>query len=270
MSRCWRCRRARSRRRRRGCSATISEPPTRRRETSPGRGAFWRNPSPSTSAAKLDEEAAADYYMLASVYSKQGDYASARKNLLVALDLDKKIENSLGIAKDLSALGIVARKSGDAEAAFSYLQRAYLVYTTVGIARRPAGPSRRSSRPPRHAGRAQRRRGVPCRPGKNGEIGARRGVCSHHQGVSGTPQRRRVFCCAAGCQRCLRVSRGVASLEARHHEPGCVLVVRPRRRRCRGRFSCSPARDSGAELLKALPRAGAGIPLRASSWGQRG
>jgi tetratricopeptide (TPR) repeat protein len=83
---------------------------------------------------KLDEEAAADYYMLASVYSKQGDYNGARKNLLAALDLDKKIENSLGIAKDLNALGIVEGKSGDAEASFGYLQRAYLVYTTVGIA----------------------------------------------------------------------------------------------------------------------------------------
>ncbi len=83
--------------------------------------------------AKLDEEAAADYYMLASVYSKQGDYDSARKNLLAALDLDKKIENSLGIAKDLNALGIVAGKSRDAEAAFDFFQRAYLVYTTIGI-----------------------------------------------------------------------------------------------------------------------------------------
>jgi tetratricopeptide (TPR) repeat protein len=83
---------------------------------------------------KQTEEAAADYYMLASVSSKEGDLAGAEKALTLALELDKKIENSLGIAKDLSALGSVSRRKGDAETAYVYLHRAYLVYTTIGIA----------------------------------------------------------------------------------------------------------------------------------------
>jgi len=82
---------------------------------------------------KLFEEAAANYYMLASVYSKQGDYGNAMINAELALSYDKKIENSLGIAKDLYALGLISARKGAADAAYEYFQRSYLVYTTLSM-----------------------------------------------------------------------------------------------------------------------------------------
>jgi tetratricopeptide (TPR) repeat protein len=84
-------------------------------------------------SADLMEEAAGDYYMIASVDSKQGDYAKADSNLQLALQLDKKMENSLGIAKDLYALGLVAAKRKDDAAAYDYFKRSYNVYTSLGL-----------------------------------------------------------------------------------------------------------------------------------------
>jgi tetratricopeptide (TPR) repeat protein len=84
-------------------------------------------------AGNLVEEAASDHYMIASVHSKQGDYAAADASLQLALQMDKKIENSLGIAKDLNALGLVAAKRMDDKAALDYFKRAYLVYASLGL-----------------------------------------------------------------------------------------------------------------------------------------
>ena len=84
-------------------------------------------------AHKLAEETAADYYMLASVDSKQGNLESAMKNAELALAIDKKIENSVGIAMDLSALGIISLKRKDMAAAYDYFQRSYLVSTTLSM-----------------------------------------------------------------------------------------------------------------------------------------
>jgi tetratricopeptide (TPR) repeat protein len=84
-------------------------------------------------ANKLTAEAAADYYMIASVYSRRGSYDEAVKNALLALSLDKKIENSPGIAEDLYALGLISNKSKDTAGAYDYFQRSYLVYTTLSF-----------------------------------------------------------------------------------------------------------------------------------------
>jgi tetratricopeptide (TPR) repeat protein len=82
---------------------------------------------------KHTEEAASDYYMIASVHSKQGALEEAAKNAELALTLDKQIESSPGIAKDLYALGLIANKRKDAAAAYDYFQRSYLVFTTLGM-----------------------------------------------------------------------------------------------------------------------------------------
>ncbi|HVO38015.1 MAG TPA: tetratricopeptide repeat protein [Spirochaetia bacterium] len=84
-------------------------------------------------AARLSWQAAADYYMIASVHSKQEDYPAAARNAQAALDLDKKIENSPGIAQDLRALGLIARKRGDGSVAYDYFQRSYLVFSALGM-----------------------------------------------------------------------------------------------------------------------------------------
>jgi tetratricopeptide (TPR) repeat protein len=84
-------------------------------------------------AEKLGDQAAADYYMVASVYSKKGDYDLAAKNAQMALEADKKIENSPGIAQDLYALGLISNRRRDTAAAYDYFQRSYLVFTALGI-----------------------------------------------------------------------------------------------------------------------------------------
>ena len=84
-------------------------------------------------AHKLAEETAADYYMLASLDSKQGNLDSAMKNAELALATDKKIENSIGIAMDLYALGVISSKRKDMAAAYDYFQRSYLVSTTLSM-----------------------------------------------------------------------------------------------------------------------------------------
>ena len=81
---------------------------------------------------KLYEEAAADYYMIASVHSKQGDYVSAAKNAELALENDKRVENALGVTKDLLALGLIASRAGDPAAAYGYFERSHLAATALG------------------------------------------------------------------------------------------------------------------------------------------
>jgi tetratricopeptide (TPR) repeat protein len=83
-------------------------------------------------ANKLIESAAADHYMIASVYSLQARYEEAAKSAETALALDKKIESSPGIAQDLYALGLIARRRMDLAAAYDYFQRSYLVFVTLG------------------------------------------------------------------------------------------------------------------------------------------
>jgi tetratricopeptide (TPR) repeat protein len=82
---------------------------------------------------KYIAEAASDYYMIASVYSRDGMYDEALKNASLALSLDKRVESSPGIAKDLYAMGLIAAKKGDQGSAFDYFQRSYLVSTTLGF-----------------------------------------------------------------------------------------------------------------------------------------
>jgi len=78
-------------------------------------------------------EAASDYYMIASVHSREGRFDEALANASRALALDKQVESSPGIAKDLYALGVISARKGDQQGAFDYLQRAYMVSTTLGF-----------------------------------------------------------------------------------------------------------------------------------------
>jgi tetratricopeptide (TPR) repeat protein len=78
-------------------------------------------------------EAASDYYMMASVYSRDGKYDEALTNAGLALSYDKQVESSPGIVKDLYALGLISSKKGDQDSAFDYFQRSYLVSTSMGF-----------------------------------------------------------------------------------------------------------------------------------------
>jgi tetratricopeptide (TPR) repeat protein len=82
---------------------------------------------------KYFAEAASDYYMIASVHSRDGRFDEALKYATLALSLDKQVESSPAIAKDLYALGLIATKKGDQASAFDYFQRSYLVSTSLGF-----------------------------------------------------------------------------------------------------------------------------------------
>ncbi|MCK4540822.1 MAG: tetratricopeptide repeat protein [Spirochaetales bacterium] len=82
---------------------------------------------------KRYEELAANYYMVASVYSKTQRYDEALSSALLALEYDKLVENSIGIAKDLVALGIINEKSNNLKVSYEYYQRAFLVYEVIGL-----------------------------------------------------------------------------------------------------------------------------------------
>ena len=77
---------------------------------------------------------ASDYYMIASVYSRKGDYVTAQAQALDALALDKQMENEPGIGLDLRALGIISQKSGKESAAYDYYYGSLQVFRTLGDA----------------------------------------------------------------------------------------------------------------------------------------
>lgn len=74
---------------------------------------------------------AADYYMLASIYSLRSKYDEALNYALEALKNDKIIEFSHGIAADLEALSIISSKMGSKEDAEIYKMRAQTVLDAI-------------------------------------------------------------------------------------------------------------------------------------------
>jgi tetratricopeptide (TPR) repeat protein len=69
--------------------------------------------------------------MIASVHSKRGDYEAARDNIELALSFDKRVENSIGIAKDLFARGMIEEKAGDDEQAYRSFEKSFQVYQAM-------------------------------------------------------------------------------------------------------------------------------------------
>jgi tetratricopeptide (TPR) repeat protein len=89
--------------------------------------------------AKRFGELASNYYIMSSIYFRQGVLGEARGAAGSALEYDKRMENSLGIAEDLLALGSIEEKGGDVSAAYDMYKRAFLVYRSLKYA---AGLSR--------------------------------------------------------------------------------------------------------------------------------
>jgi tetratricopeptide (TPR) repeat protein len=78
------------------------------------------------------ENAAYDWYMIASVRSLSGNVPGALEALEAAIALDRRIENAWGLASDWRAMGDVFRKSGKpVEAEEAYL-RARDIYAALG------------------------------------------------------------------------------------------------------------------------------------------
>lgn len=79
------------------------------------------------------KEMASDNYLLASIYSKTDQYSEALNYIDKALKIDKLIENSFGIAKDLFAKGLIQRKAGSPEEAYYTFKRDALIFESLSL-----------------------------------------------------------------------------------------------------------------------------------------
>jgi tetratricopeptide (TPR) repeat protein len=78
------------------------------------------------------EQASYDWFLIASVRSLAGNYNGAIQALQSAIALDRRVENSWGLASDWRAMGDVYKKAGnDAESREAYL-RAAAIFRAMG------------------------------------------------------------------------------------------------------------------------------------------
>ncbi|MDR0707071.1 MAG: hypothetical protein LBF60_04235 [Treponema sp.] len=81
------------------------------------------------------EQAAYDWYLIASARSMSGQFAAAIEALNAAIQYDRRAENTWGLASDWRAMGDVYRKAGKtAEARAAYV-RAADIYRSINRAR---------------------------------------------------------------------------------------------------------------------------------------
>jgi tetratricopeptide (TPR) repeat protein len=93
------------------------------------------------------ENAAFDWFLIASIRSLSGNTNGALEALESAIELDRRIENSWGIAADWRAKGDVYKKTGKSgEAKDAYL-RAKAIYEALGNESEAAEMEKRSSLP---------------------------------------------------------------------------------------------------------------------------
>jgi tetratricopeptide (TPR) repeat protein len=78
-------------------------------------------------------EMATNLYMLGALEMRREAPGQARERLQRALELDRRTENSVGIAHDLKALSVIHRVLGDEEAADEYRMRAERLFSALGI-----------------------------------------------------------------------------------------------------------------------------------------
>jgi tetratricopeptide (TPR) repeat protein len=83
--------------------------------------------------ARYPEQAAYDWYIIASVRSVAGDYDAALDALDQALDHDRRAENSYGLGKDWLARGDVLAKAGRREEAADAWRRAAEIFAAAGL-----------------------------------------------------------------------------------------------------------------------------------------
>ena len=81
-------------------------------------------------------EAASNHYLAASIHSKVGRYQEALNSATKALILDRQMENSLGIAQDHRALGVINSSLEEHEAALQHYASAFRVYDSLGLTSR--------------------------------------------------------------------------------------------------------------------------------------
>jgi len=78
------------------------------------------------------ENASYDWYLIASIRSLAGNTQGALQALDSSLALDRRVENSWGLAASWRAIGDVHRKSGNNSEALEAYQRARAIYVAMG------------------------------------------------------------------------------------------------------------------------------------------
>ena len=81
----------------------------------------------------LKQEMASNHFMKATLLGHEGNWAGAQKELESALNLDRLMENTLGIGQDWRALGTVALRLEKPQDAFDSYLRAERLFQTAGL-----------------------------------------------------------------------------------------------------------------------------------------
>ena len=79
------------------------------------------------------EEAAYDWFLIASIRSVAGNYDTALDALKSAISYDRRAENGFGLASSWQAMGDVYQKAGRNEEAASARRRAADIYRAIGL-----------------------------------------------------------------------------------------------------------------------------------------
>jgi tetratricopeptide (TPR) repeat protein len=77
------------------------------------------------------EQAAYDWYLIASARSMSGQSASAVEALNAAIEFDRRAENTYGLASDWRALGDIYKKAGKTADTKAAYERAAEIYRSI-------------------------------------------------------------------------------------------------------------------------------------------
>jgi len=89
------------------------------------------------------ENASYDWYLIASIRSLSGNAAGALQALEASIALDRRVENSWGLAASWRAMGDVHRKAGNNSEAAEAYQRARAIFAAMGNERDAAEMDKR-------------------------------------------------------------------------------------------------------------------------------
>jgi tetratricopeptide (TPR) repeat protein len=79
------------------------------------------------------EEAAYDWFLLASIHSMAGNYNASLEALEKAISFDRRAENGFGLASSWQAMGDVLSKAGRDEEAYAAWRRAAEIYRAIDL-----------------------------------------------------------------------------------------------------------------------------------------
>ena len=79
------------------------------------------------------EDAAYDWFLIASIRSRAENYDSALEALRLAISFDRRAENGFGLASSWQAMGDIHTKAGNREDALAAYRRSADIYRAIGL-----------------------------------------------------------------------------------------------------------------------------------------